>query len=91
MKNLYHSGRKMNQISSACFKNISNINREWGIEVFTTWSESGFLLQSQIVYYCFVDFITKENLTSLVKSIPITQKNHNITLLMLTHYFVISL
>ena len=78
----------MNQRSSTCFKNISNINREWRIEVFTTWSESGFLLQSQIVYYCFVDFITKENLTSLLKSIPITQKNHN-TLLILTHYFVI--
>ena len=73
----------MNQRSSICLKNIGNINREWSIEIFTMWSESGFLLQPQIVYYCFVDFITKENLTPLVKSMPITQKNHN-ALLMLT-------
>ena len=35
---------------------------------FLQQSESNFLLQSQIVYYGFVDCVTKENPTSLLMS-----------------------
>ena len=60
--------QKKSKRSSTCFENITDINREQCIEVITTQSQSNFLLQSQIVYYCFVDCVTKENLISLLMS-----------------------
>ena len=57
-----------NPRSLTCFENISNISKKQSIEVFTTQYESDFLLQSQIVYCCFVDCVTWENLTSLLMS-----------------------
>ena len=68
MKTLYHSGRKKQPIDPQIFKKTTVILAENRVLSFTTQSESNFLLQSQIVYYCFVDCVTEENLTSLLMS-----------------------
>ena len=66
MKNLYHSGRKNPIDPQPVLKTLVILTENRVLKFLQHSLNVIFLLQSQIVYYCFVDFVTKENLTSLL-------------------------
>ena len=67
MKTLYHSGRKKNPIDPQIFLKTVTLT-ENRVLSFKHSLNLIFFLQSQIVYYCVVDCVTEENLTSLLMS-----------------------